>query len=295
MQKVMGYLRLARPANIVTAVSDILAGVAIVGFFGASVAGSLSLTPVILLCIATVGLYGGGIVFNDVFDRELDKRERPERPIPSGLISAKAASIWGGSLLLLGCLFAFLVNATAGVMALLVTASALVYNRWGKHSTWLGPINMGLCRSFNLLVGMSVLPAVMPEFAYLAVVPLVYIAAVTTISRGEVGGSAKAPLFLSAFMYLLVINAIAFFAAQKDQVAALFFLVPFALFIFRPLVRAIAQPVGPLIGKAVKAGVLSLILMNAAWVAASGAWPVAIGVALLLPLSLWLARRFAVT
>lgn len=295
MQKVMGYLRLARPANIVTAVSDILAGVAIVGFFGAGVAGSLSLTPVILLCIATVGLYGGGIVFNDVFDRELDKRERPERPIPSGLISAKAAAIWGGSLLLSGCLFAFLVNATAGVMALLVTASALVYNRWGKHSTWLGPINMGLCRSFNLLVGMSVLPAVMPEFAYLAVVPLVYIAAVTTISRGEVGGSAKAPLFLSAFMYLLVINAIAFFAAQKDQVAALFFLVPFALFIFRPLVRAIAQPVGPLIGKAVKAGVLSLILMNAAWVAASGAWPVAIGVALLLPLSLWLARRFAVT
>lgn len=295
MQKVMGYLRLARPANIVTAVSDILAGVAIVGFFGASVAGSLPLTPVILLCIATVGLYGGGIVFNDVFDRELDKRERPERPIPSGLISAKAASIWGGSLLLLGCLFAFLVNATAGVMALLVTASALVYNRWGKHNTWLGPINMGLCRSFNLLVGMSVLPAVIPEFAYLAVVPLVYIAAVTTISRGEVGGSAKAPLFLSAFMYLLVINAIAFFAAQKDQVAALFFLVPFALFIFRPLVRAIAQPVGPLIGKAVKAGVLSLILMNAAWVAASGAWPVAIGVALLLPLSLWLARRFAVT
>lgn len=295
MQKVMGYLRLARPANIVTAVSDILAGVAIVGFLGSGLAGNLSLTPVILLCIATVGLYGGGIVFNDVFDRELDKRERPERPIPSGLISAKAASIWGGSLLLLGCLFAFLVNATAGVMALLVTASALVYNRWGKHSTWLGPINMGLCRSFNLLVGMSVLPAVMPEFAYLAVVPLVYIAAVTTISRGEVGGSAKAPLFLSAFMYLLVINAIAFFAAQKDQVVALFFLVPFALFIFRPLVRAIAQPVGPLIGKAVKAGVLSLILMNAAWVAASGAWPVAIGVALLLPLSLWLARRFAVT
>lgn len=295
MQKVMGYLRLARPANIVTAVSDILAGVAIVGFFGSGFAGNLSLTPVILLCIATVGLYGGGIVFNDVFDRELDQRERPERPIPSGLISAQAASCWGGALLLLGCIFAFLANTTAGVMALLVTASALIYNRWGKHSTWLGPINMGLCRSFNLLLGMSVLPAVMPEFAYLAAVPLVYIAAVTTISRGEVGGSAKAPLFLSAFMYLLVINAIAFFAAQKDQVVALFFLVPFALFIFRPLVRAIARPVGPLIGKAVKAGVLSLILMNAAWVAASGAWPVAIGVALLLPLSLWLARRFAVT
>lgn len=295
MQKIMGYLRLARPANIVTAVSDIVAGAAIVGFLGAGLAGGLPLAPVVLLCLATVGLYGGGIVFNDVFDRELDCRERPERPIPSGLISVKEASVWGGALLLLGCLCALLVNNTAGIMALLVTASALIYNRWGKHSTWLGPINMGLCRSFNLLLGMSVLPSVMPTSAYLAVVPLVYIAAVTTISRGEVAGSAKAPLFLSAFLYLLVINAIAFFAAQKNEVAALFFLVAFALGIFRPLVRAIAQPIGPLIGKAVKAGVLSLILMNAAWVAASGAWPLAIGVALLLPLSLWLARRFAVT
>lgn len=291
MQKLMGYLRLARPANIVTAVSDILAGVAIVGFVGSG----LPVTPVILLCLATVGLYGGGIVFNDVFDRELDRRERPERPIPSGLISPLAASVWGGGLLVFGCLMAFLVSWTAGLIALLVAASALVYNRWGKHHNWLGPINMGLCRSFNLLLGMSLIPAVLFDLVWLSLVPLVFIAAVTTISRGEVTGSAKTPLLFSAILYLLVINAIAFFAAQRNEVAALFFLAPFALFVFRPLVRAIATPSGPLIGQAVKAGVLSLILMNAAWVAAAGAWPLAIGVALLLPLSLWLARRFAVT
>lgn len=291
MQKLMGYLRLARPANIVTAVSDILAGVAIVGFVGSG----LPVTPVILLCLATVGLYGGGIVFNDVFDRELDRRERPERPIPSGLISPLAASVWGGGLLVFGCLMAFLVNWTAGLIALLVAASALVYDRWGKHHHWWGPINMGLCRSFNLLLGMSLIPAVLFDLAWLSLVPLVFIAAVTTISRGEVTGSAKTPLLFSAILYLLVINAIAFFAAQRNEVAALFFLAPFALFVFRPLVRAIATPSGPLIGQAVKAGVLSLILMNAAWVAAAGAWPLAIGVALLLPLSLWLARRFAVT
>jgi len=84
-------------------------------------------------------------------------------------------------------------------------------------------------------------------------------------------------------------------AVSPEQTMALFFLAPFAVAIFRPLVRAISSPQGPLIGKAVKAGVLSLILMNAAWVAAAGAWPVAIAVALLLPLSMWLARRFAVT
>jgi len=290
-EKQIGYLRLTRPANVVTAVSDIVAGAAIVGFFSSSV----SLLSLALLCVATMGLYGGGIVFNDVFDRELDSRERPERPLPSGLISVREASIWGGGLLLLGCALAFAVNATAGLLAIAVSVSALVYNRFGKHHTFLGPINMGLCRGFNLLLGMSILPAVMFELAWLAVIPVVYIAAVTTISRGEVNGSARAPLYISAFLYLLVVNAIAFFAAQTNQWLALFFLAPFAVAIFRPLVRAISLPQGPLIGKAVKAGVLSLILMNAAWVAAAGAWPVAIAVALLLPLSMWLARRFAVT
>ena len=75
----MGLLRLTRPANIVTAIADILAGVAISGFLR----DGHDYTPVLWLVLSTVGLYGGGVVFNDVFDAKLDAVERPERPIPS--------------------------------------------------------------------------------------------------------------------------------------------------------------------------------------------------------------------
>jgi 4-hydroxybenzoate polyprenyltransferase len=80
------YLQMMRPANIVTAWADILVGCAIVGFVstqGISVV-IPNVIPLVWLLLATTGLYGGGVVFNDVFDADLDRIERPERPIPSG-------------------------------------------------------------------------------------------------------------------------------------------------------------------------------------------------------------------
>ena len=69
-----------------------------------------SLLPVFLLVLATVGLYGGGVVFNDVFDAELDKIERPERPIPSGLVTKQSASFLGLLLLLMAIIAAGFVH-----------------------------------------------------------------------------------------------------------------------------------------------------------------------------------------
>ncbi|HET9054644.1 MAG TPA: polyprenyltransferase, partial [Cyclobacteriaceae bacterium] len=51
----------------------------------------------------------------------------------------------------------------------------------------------------------------------------------------------------------------------------------------------------PLIGKAVKAGVIALIVMNAAWAAAFGMIYFALLIVLLLPVSLLLGKLFAVT
>lgn len=295
MEKLFGYLRLARPANIVTAIADILAGVAISGVFLTTVSQE-HYFEILLLCLATVGLYGGGIVYNDVFDIDLDRIERPERTIPSGLISLKEATIWGTSLLAFGILMAFMVNSTAGLLAILIGISALVYNKWGKHHPFLGPPNMGLCRGLNLLLGMSILPMMTAAMWYVAIVPILYIAAITLISRGEVHGSSRTPLYTAAFLYTTVILLIFAFSVNKGMVLeVLIFLVAFAIMIFKPLLVAIKKPTGPAIGKSVKAGVMALILMNAAWAAASGAWIVALLIVLLLPISFWLSRQFAVT
>jgi 4-hydroxybenzoate polyprenyltransferase len=61
------------------------------------------------------------------------------------------------------------------------------------------------------------------------------------------------------------------------------------------LLKAIQQPIGKNIGKAVKSGVIGLILLNASWAAAFGSPWLALLIILLLPLSLYLAKKFAIT
>ena len=153
MNQLIGYLRLTRPANIVTAIADILAGIAI------AYAGTLFVLPekqsIILLILSTACLYGGGVVLNDVFDADLDKIERPERPIPSGLISKRSAAALGIILLLLGILFAAFSHhnllSISTVIAIVIALAATTYDKWAKHNAFLGPLTMGFCRGMNLL------------------------------------------------------------------------------------------------------------------------------------------------
>ena len=298
MKTVTGYLRLMRPANIITAIADILAGIAIAGYFSS---GTMDARPVILLIAATIGLYGGGVVFNDVFDAKLDSVERPERPIPSGLVSLNGAALFASLLLAAGIIAASLVHADglfslSGILAVATAACAVVYDKWGKHHSTIGPINMGLCRGLNLLLGVSIIPAAVYQYWYLGFVPVIYIAAITMISRGEVHGGSKRILYTATGLYLVVIGSIIAIALYRHNVAlTTIFIALFAYMIFPALSRAISNPSGPLIGKAVKAGVIALILMNASWAAAFGLPWVALIILLLLPVSLSLAKLFAVT
>ncbi|SDM51790.1 4-hydroxybenzoate polyprenyltransferase [Daejeonella rubra] len=282
-----------RPANIVTSVADVLAGIAISGYF---LNVETDYFPVLLLCVSTIGLYGGGIVFNDVFDAELDKIERPERAIPSGAVKLNEAIFLGTFLLLTGIAAAFFLSVLSGILAALIAFFALLYNKYAKHHSFLGPLNMGLCRGLNLLLGISIIASSLNEWYFLGIVPLIYIFSITMISQGEVHGSNRNKLYYGAFLYLMVISSMLYLSWARGQVLiALFFIIPFAWMIFKPLFRAIKEPLGKNIGKAVKAGVISLILMDAAWAAVFGSPIAAICIAILLPVSLWLAKRFAVT
>jgi 4-hydroxybenzoate polyprenyltransferase len=285
-----------RPANIVTSVADVLAGIAISGFFAEPGLLMHHLLSVILLCISTIGLYGGGVVFNDVFDAELDKIERPERPIPSGVITVKQGASFAIILLLAGILTAFLVNIISGAFAISISFAALIYDKWGKHNSLLGPLNMGLCRGLNLLLGVSILTPQLGAYWYVAIIPIIYIASITMISRGEVHGGKSKSLYFAGFLYILVAASILFISFNnKNVLLTCIFLFLFLLMIFAPLIKAAKEPGGKNIGKAVKAGVIALILLNASWAAAFGAIWVALLIVLLLPLSLYLAKKFAVT
>ena len=289
-----------RPANVVTSVADVLAGIAIAGYFTNLPLVTNSFYPIVLLCLSTMGLYAGGIVFNDVFDAELDKIERPERAIPSGLISKREATALGIFLLLWGIGFGYAHSPQSGLIAVLIAFFALLYNRISKHYNFIGPLNMGLCRGLNLLLGISIITGALVQWYYLAAVPLLYIFSITMISRGEVHGGNKKNLYIGASLYLIVIFAIHFFSSHQglqpqNMLYTMFFLIWFGWMILSPLRVAIKDPAGKNIGKAVKAGVIGLILMDAALAAAFGAIYPAIFIACLLPISIGVSKWFAVT
>ena len=294
-----GYLRLARPANLPTAAADVLAGVAISGVLtGISLNvdwNTSKMWDIALLVLSSVFLYAAGVVLNDVFDFKLDKVERPERPIPSGLVSVRSAAVFGGVLMNLGVLFSFLVGSVSGMVAVTLGLSILLYDAFGKHHSFFGPLNMGICRGLNLLLGITVLGNYSHwEFF---IFPVLYIAAITLISRGEVHGNNKGHIILAGVLYSSVILGIGvlFSTMGLNVLEAVPFLLLFGFFIFRPLLKAYSENSPKNIKNAVKAGVISIIVLDASLAVGFSHWWVGIIILLLLPLSIYLSKLFAVT
>jgi 4-hydroxybenzoate polyprenyltransferase len=297
------YLQLMRPPNLPTAMSDVAAGAAIAAFFVKeqlpdwALLETLPLAQLGLLLFATVCLYAGGVVMNDVFDADIDAVERPERPIPSGRVSLESARTMGLTLLLAGVLASFAVNALCGGVALAVALLALIYDRYAKHQSFWGPFTMGLCRAGNLLLGMSWLGQWQPIYVLIMTTPLIYIASITYISRFEVhGGDAKklAKVFMwetwATLAPPILGNTVAHNILQPIP-----FVILLNILILPPLTKAQKEPTPENIKKAVKARVIALIALNAAWAAAFGGWQWGLAVLMLMPISRLLAKTFAVT
>lgn len=290
--RLWAYLQMMRPANIVTAWADILAG-----FAASGAVGLINIQVLGWLLLATTGLYGGGIVLNDVFDAELDAQERPERPIPSGRASRQGATLLGSALLVTGVVAAAQVSVLSATLACGIALAATLYDAVGKHHPIFGPLNMGACRGGNLLLGISAVPAMIGEHWFLAVIPIIYIAAITTISRGEVHGAKGITGIIALLLIGLVIAGLLGLGLLQDYhvLAALPFVALFAGRVLLPFIKAVREPKPEQIRIAVKAGVLSLIVLDATVAAGFASLPYGLLVLSLLPISIALAQIFAVT
>lgn len=177
------FLRLCRFPTVFTALADICAG------FLLSHAALVPGQEFLCLLAASAGIYLSGMVFNDVFDLQQDARERPQRPIPSGAVSLKSAILFGSALLCGGVLAAGLAGSNSLGIALILAGTVLAYDGFFKR-TPLGPIAMGSCRFFNILLGASsagtrfAAAFQMPQL-WMAIAMGVYIVGVTWFARTE--------------------------------------------------------------------------------------------------------------
>jgi 4-hydroxybenzoate polyprenyltransferase len=132
-------LPLGRISNLPTVWTNVIAGAVIAG--GARRAGDI-----VLIALAMSAFYVGGMYLNDFFDRAIDARERPTRPIVAGEIAAGTVAAIGFGLLGLGIVLMIPFGLAAMLWGIALVAAIVLYDVWHKGNA-LGPTIMGLCRA----------------------------------------------------------------------------------------------------------------------------------------------------
>ena len=147
------WLRLARVPFAPTAAFDAVACALLARGPGlARGAPDLSARDGLLLGATAVLVYTAGMTMNDVADRRRDRTIHPERPIPSGRISALAATLFaalcaGGAVALGGG------PAGERIAVVATWVFAFAYDETPRRFTAVGCALMGLTRAANASIG----------------------------------------------------------------------------------------------------------------------------------------------
>ena len=155
------YIALTRPGNAILTSIAVIAG----AFIAKGPEYILDFqTEIVICCISAMMLVGGGNALNDYNDRKSDKKNHPERPIPSGKISAENALNFAQILLGLGLTILFLapnkidkLDLMPFVIALLGIITLIAYENGLKAAGIAGNIAVGLMSgAVFLYAGMAV-------------------------------------------------------------------------------------------------------------------------------------------
>jgi UbiA prenyltransferase family len=136
-------LRLGRVSNLPTVWTNVIAGATITN-------DAANLVDVALVGLAMTTFYMGGMYLNDFFDRDIDARERPGRPIHTGDISAGAVSAIGFALLAVGAALLARFDLLTVIWGLALAGAIVLYDTWHKGNVF-APVIMGLCRALVYL------------------------------------------------------------------------------------------------------------------------------------------------
>jgi UbiA prenyltransferase family protein len=180
------YIRLGRVSNLPTVWTNVLAGAVLAG--GPLEAGTLA-----ALILSLSLFYVGGMYLNDAFDREIDARERPERPIPSGLISAREVFAIGFGLLVTAVLVLMAVSLRRAplphwlpVASGLALAAVITYYDAVHKRDPLSPVVMGLCRVLTYVIAAVAVAGTLPgRVVAAAAVLLSYLIGLTYVAKQE--------------------------------------------------------------------------------------------------------------
>ncbi len=147
MSKIRGFLRLVRPLNCVVMSFAILVGASLTGL------GNMYWQNLLYGAVTAFTLTGAAMAINDYYDLDIDKINEPNRPIPAGEVSLKAALLVTVALTAVGFVFAYAVSPFCLIFAIAAWAIMIAYSTFGKRSGLTGSLLVSTCVAAPFLYG----------------------------------------------------------------------------------------------------------------------------------------------
>ena len=304
--KLRQYLLLVRLPNVFTTPSNIL-----VGYLATTPPAEANGFHLAALMVSSGLLYIAGIVLNDYFDVEVDRREHPSRPLPSGSISKERAMSIALIALAAANAIALAVSPASLAVSAALTAAIIAYDYRLKRSP-AGPFAMGSTRFLNVILGAS--PALSAAVAsggravpvsgiwaaaiFAATSLFVYIIAIMILSKKEVGN--EKPNISAAFSIIFaMIASIALAGIFLLQLQWVFLinLMIFAAVIIATYKRLITEssPDSNPAQQAIKNMVISIIILDSVFVSGMAGFPYGMATLVLIAPAILLAKKLYVT
>jgi len=121
------YFQILRPLNCLIAAASVYVGAYLTPHFNHS-------WVLLCACLSALLITGAGNVVNDLFDIKIDQQNKPLRPLASGRMTTKQASIWATILFILGCIIVLPFSSLLFLIAV-ITSLLLVLYAWRLKKT----------------------------------------------------------------------------------------------------------------------------------------------------------------
>ena len=190
------------------------------------------------LLVTSGMLFSAGMIFNDFFDFDIDKKERPNRPLLSGKISKQKALFLGIIFLIIANTFALFVGTNSFILSILLTIIIIFYNYKLKSFSFLGIFSLSLIRFLNILLGFSIV-----SFSYdiiqFAIPIAIFIGGISILAKNEIGFSTLLSQKLNKILNFVTIFYVGILIVKNLQFESVIFLFFFSLIfpVIAPLVR----------------------------------------------------------
>jgi UbiA prenyltransferase family len=252
--------RLGRVSNLPTVWTNVLAATVLAGGDWRSLRAG-----VVLLAMSL--FYVGGMYLNDYFDRAIDARERPGRPIPSGDIAAGTVAAIGFGLIGGGVVLMALLGGAALLAGLALAVAIIGYDLWHKGNP-AGPVVMGLCRALVYAgAAAAAVGSVPTTIVVTGLAMLAYVAGITYAAQQESYDRVGSLWPLAALAVPAVVAVVVF----RQSLPSLAVILVLAAWSSAAVVLLIRRSAAGAVSRAVSWLIAGISLVDAAFLAGTGA------------------------